>query len=118
MNLFNIFRRKKASNKRPYPVILDKMWVCVVNFRPWDPDNHKVVFKPVDIVKAEADTHGIYVSSDEENPFTHGCCTGYVGELEGYKNSCGFFETEDAAKKAYNDLMNSWIAVIKSKLAV
>lgn len=33
---------------------IDRMWVCVVRFRPWDKEEHDVVFKEVDIVKAEA----------------------------------------------------------------
>lgn len=122
MNLFNIFSRKRRlSIKELYAPVLDKMWVCAINFCPWNPSSHKVVFKQVGIVKAEADKEGIYVVSDERCPFSHfsnDYLTGYIDKIRMRGDCCGFFETEEAAKKAYNDLMNEWIEVIKSKLAV
>ena len=121
MKLLNLFgRRKRMTIKELYAPVIDKMWCCVANFCPWSPSDHGVVFKKVNIVKAEADGEGIWVESDIKNPF--GYCSqdvvvGYIDKFTRYSYISGFFETEEEAKSAYNKLMEDWIAVIKNKMA-
>lgn len=122
MKLFNLFsRKKKLSIKSIFEPVLDKMWVCAINFCPWNSDMHDVVFKKVGIKNASADKEGIYVVSDFHDPFTSVVCSsdylcGYIDKITVRGRICGFFETEELAKKAYNELMNKWIDVIKSKM--
>lgn len=120
MKLFNIFnRRKKLTIKQLYAPVLDEMWCCVVNFCPWNPERHDVVFKKVRIIKAEATQDGIWVESDFQNPFdkySKDTIKGYIDKIEMRFHTCGFFDTENEAKIAYNALMNKWIEVIRSKL--
>ena len=118
--MFNIFkRRKKLSLKELYAPVLDEMWCCVVNFSPMDPNQHGVVFKKVNIVKAEADKEGIWVESDFPNPFykyTKEPIKGYVDKIGCCFHTAGFFETKEAAEKAYNELMQQCIDVIKRSM--
>lgn len=117
MNLFNLFsRRKKLSLKSIFEPVLDRMWVCTVNFTPWDPDRHGVKFMEVPILDAHATPDGIYVKTSRRDPFSGDEMDGYIDKIEMRYRCRGFFETEEAAKKAYNDLMNKWIDVIKSKM--
>lgn len=109
--------------KELYAPVLDRMWVCVVNYCPWRPADHDVVFKEVNILEAHADSEGIYVKSDFANPFIkHPSSTdiicGYIDRIDMRFHCCGFFETEDAAKKAYNELMEKWIETVRSKMVV
>lgn len=121
MKLFNIFaRRKKISAKELYAPVLDQMWCCVINFCPWNPKEHKVLFKKVNIVKAEVDTDGIYVVSDWVDPFhkyEEDPIKGYIDKITMRWHTAGFFETEEEAKSAYNKLMELWIGVIREHLA-
>ena len=116
--MFNIFkRRKKLSIKELYAPVLDKMWCCVINFCPWTPDRHSVVFKKVDIIKAEANKEGIWVQSRFQNPYEpyhEDFVMGYIDKITMRSQTSGFFETKEAAEKAYNDLMEKWIAVIRN----
>lgn len=120
MKLFNIFKKqKKLTLKELYAPVLDKMWVCVFNFCPWDVEKHDVVFKKVNIIKACADEKGIFVESDEQDPFTlydkeH--LRGYIDRITSSWHWVGFFETKEKAEKAYNDLMKKWVGVIESKM--
>jgi hypothetical protein len=118
MKLFNIFKKqKKLTLKELYAPVLDEMWVCTFKFNPWEPENHKVVFKNVPIVKAEADKEGIYVKSSEPYPFDQSSdLRGYIGKITCNLHWTGFFETKEEAEKAYNDLMKKWISVIESKM--
>ena len=120
MKLFDIFKKKKKMTiKELYAPVLDEMWVCAFNFTPWNPEEHKVIFKKVEIVKAEACKEGIYVKSSQKDPFDQS----QSSELRGYidKITCnwcwtGFFETKEEAQNAYNKLMKQWISVIESKM--
>jgi len=121
MKLFNIFKKQKAKTiKELYTPVLDKMWVCVFNFEPWNETKHDVLFKKVNIVKAYADEKGIFVESSEVNPFSlydkdHLC--GYIDHITQRSWTwCGFFETKEGAEKAYNALVKKWIGVIESKM--
>ena len=118
--MFNIFnRRKKLSIKELYAPVLDEMWCCVVNFSPMDPNQHGVVFKKVNIVKAEADKEGIWVESDFQNPYdkySKDTIKGYIDKITMRFHTAGFFETKEAAEKAYNELMQQWIDVIKRSM--
>lgn len=120
MKLFNIFKKqKKMTIKELYAPVLDKMWVCVFNFSPWDVKEHGVVFKKVNIIKACADEKGIFVESDERDPFTmyeKERLRGYIDHITSSWHWVGFFETKEEAEKAYNDLMKKWIGVIESKM--
>ena len=123
MKLFNIFsRKKKMTIKQLYAPVLDKMWVCVISFCPWDPSKHDVVIKEVNIVSANADNNGIFVMSDAKNPFrsysSSDTMRGYIDKIDWRFDYCGFFDTEVEAKGAYVMLMNDWIDVIRSKLNV
>lgn len=116
--MFNIFkRRKKLSLKELYAPVLDEMWCCVINFCPWKPDRHRVVFKKVNIIKAEAATEGIWVQSDFQNPYEkyhEDFVSGYIDKITMRMQTSGFFETRELAEKAYNALMEEWIAVIRN----
>ena len=120
MKLLGIFnRKKKKSLKELYEPVIDKMWLCLVHFSPWNPNDHDVLFKEVNITEAHADKYGIYVVSDY---IDSRCCSsqpigGYIDKLEMRYNWCGFFETEESAKAAYNATMEEWIATIRSKMA-
>ena len=118
MKLFNIFKKqKKLTIKELYAPVLDEMWVCTFRFTPWEPENHKVIFKKVKIVKAEADKDGIYVKSLEPDPFDQSSeLHGYIDKITCNWHWTGFFETKEEAEKAYNDLMKKWISVIESKM--
>ena len=120
MKLFNIFKkRKKLTLKELYAPVLDEMWVCVFNFEPWDVKAHDVVFKKVNIVKASADEKGIFVESDEQDPFDKydkSKLRGYIDRITSSWHWVGFFETKEEAEKAYNELMKKWIGVIESKM--
>ena len=120
MKLFNIFKKQKAKSiKELYTPVLDKMWVCVFNFEPWNETNHDVLFKKVNIVKAYADEKGIFVESNEQDPFSsyeNRCLCGYIDTISDHWHWTGFFETKEEAEKAYNDLMKKWIGVIESKM--
>ena len=119
MRLFNLFtRKKKKTIKELYEPVLDKMWCCLVNFCPWEPTRHKVIFREVGIIDAHATKEGIYVKSDWNNPFRFDSkVDGYIDEICVRFDTAGFFETEDEAKKAYNKLMENWIAVIRANMA-
>lgn len=112
MKLFNIFKRqKKMTIKELFTPVLDKMWVCVINFQPWNPARYEVIFKEVCIVKACADKDGIFVETYEEH------IKGYIDKITA--RSCywvGFFETKGKAEEEYNKLMKEWIRVIESKM--
>ena len=120
MKLFDIFKkRKKLTIKELYAPVLAKMWVCVFNFCPWDVEEHDVVFKKVNIVKASADEKGIFVESDKQDPFTRydkERLRGYIDRITLSWHWVGFFETKEEAEKAYNELMKKWVAVIESKM--
>lgn len=118
MKLFNIFKKqKKMSIKELYAPVLDEMWVCAFNFAPWASKEHKVVFKKVKIVRAEADKDGIFVKSSEPDPFDKSSeLRGYIDKITCNWHWTGFFETKKDAEKAYNDLMKKWISVIESKM--
>ena len=120
MKLFNIFKKqKKMTIKELYAPVLDEMWVCVFNFTPWEPENHKVIFKKVKIVEAKATPDGIVVISDEKDPFYFSegyILRGYIDRITSQWSWNGFFETKEEAEKAYNDLMKKWISVIESKM--
>ena len=109
--------------KELYAPVIDQMWCCVVNFCPWRPNDHRVVFKKVNIVKAEADKDGIWVTSDFNNPYNKysnetDFIGGYIDKITIRFHTSGFFDTEEEAKAAYNKLMEDWIAVIKNKMAI
>lgn len=118
--MFGIFDKQRKLNKSASPDIklLDKMWMCVFCFNPWDVERHNVVFKEVGIVKAYAEEGGIFVESNENSPFL--TCdypmSGYIGKFTSQRHWVGFFETKEEAIKAYNDLMKKWVDVIESKI--
>ena len=118
MKLFNIFKKQKQMTiKELYAPVLDEMWVCAFKFNPWEPENHKVIFKKVKIVMAEADKEGIFVKSSEPDPFDqHSELYGYIDKITCNWRWTGFFETKEEAEKAYNELMKKWIGVIESKM--
>ena len=121
MKLFNIFKKqkkkKKMTIKELYAPVLDEMWVCAFRFSPWEPKDHKVIFKKVKIVKAVACKEGIYVKASEPNPFDQSSeLRGYIDKITCNWHWTGFFETKEEAEKAYNDLMKKWISVIESKM--
>lgn len=120
MKLFDLFKKqKKMTIKDQYFPVLAKMWVCVFNFCPWDVERHDVVFKKVNIIKASADEKGIFVESDEIDPFIkHGKehLSGYIDHITSSWHWVGFFETMEEAEKAYNELMTKWIRVIETKM--
>ena len=120
MKLFDIFKRqKKMTTKELDAPVLDKMWVCVINFQPWDTTRHEVVFKEVNIIKALANEKGILVESNESDPFDYepkAPVYGYVDKITACRHWVGFFETKGAAEQAYNKLMKEWIRVIETKL--
>jgi hypothetical protein len=120
MKLFNIFKKQKAKTiKELYTPVLDQMWVCVFDFAPWSEERHQVMFKKVNIVKAYADEKGIFVESNEQDPFStydNRCLCGYIDTIFDHWHWTGFFETKEEAEKAYNDLMKKWIGVIESKM--
>lgn len=121
MKLFDIFKKqKKMAIKELYAPVLDEMWVCTFNFYPWDEDAHKVFIRKVNIIKAVADSKGIMVTSSEPYPFGTSSISdsmhGYIGRITNGFHWTGFFETEEEAKKAFNDLMEKWCGVIKSKI--
>ena len=119
MKLFNLFKRqKKMTIKKSFAPVLDKMWVCVINFQPWNPERHEVVFKEVSIVKACADESGIYVESDEKHSTSdYQELNGYIDKITSrFDHWVGFFETKGEAEQAYNKLMKEWIRVIVTKM--
>ena len=119
MKLFDIFKKKKKMTiKELYAPVLDEMWVCTFNFRPWDESGNKVIFKKVVIVSAEATRDGIWVMSGERYPFHENDETicGYIDKFDCGRYWTGFFETEEEAKKAFNDLMIKWCDVMKSNI--
>lgn len=119
MKLFDIFKKKKKMTiKELYAPVLDEMWVCTFNFCPWDESRHKVVFKKVKIVSAEATREGIWVKSNETYPFNKSNQTicGYIDKINCEWHWTGFFETKEEAEKSYNELMKKWISVIESKM--
>ena len=120
MKLFNIFKKqKKLTLKELYAPVLDEMWVCAFKFNPWDPENHKVIFKKVKIVEAKATPDGIFVTADEKDPLYLSesyKLRGYIDRITPQRSWTGFFETKEDAEKAYNELMKKWILVIESKM--
>ena len=118
--MFGIFkRRNKVSVKELYQDIplLDKMWMCVARFCPWNPDGHGVKFVEVSIKRAEAEKNGIYVHSPCRNPFDGDeSMSGYIDKITSqFGYWVGFFETKDEAVAAYNKLMDDWVKVIQNK---
>ena len=97
--------------------LLDKMWVCVFRFSPWEPKDFKVVFKKVDIVKAVAYKEGVWVESTEHDPLggSDKHLDGYVDRITSQWHWVGFFETREEAVKAYNKFMDDCIAEINEK---
>ncbi len=118
MKFFDIFKKqKKLTIKELYAPVLDEMWVCVFNYVPWEPENHKVIFKKVKIVMAQAGKDGIFVQSSEPDPLDSSSeLRGYIDKITCNWHWTGFFETKEEAEKAYNDLMKKWISVIESKM--
>ena len=120
MKLFNIFKRqRKLTIKELYAPVLDEMWVCAFDFAPWSEERHQVMFKKVNIVKASADQKGIFVESNEQDPFSpydNRFLCGYIDTISDNWHWTGFFETKEEAEKAYNKLMKKWIGVIESKM--
>lgn len=111
MKLFNIFKKHKDA---PF---IDEMWVCTFKFKPWEPEDYKVIIKKVKIVMAEAGKDGIFVTSSEKDPFNqHSELRGYVNKITCDSQWTGFFETKEEAEKAYNELMKKWISEIESKM--
>ena len=125
MGMLDIFRKRRKVTaedlRKLYSQVIDRMWVCVVRFRPWDKEEHDVVFKEVDIVKAEATPNGILVEADERDPFreyeTSSNLTGYLDRFTHNWHWVGFFETKAQAENSYNAMMDEWIGVIQSKMA-
>ena len=121
MKLFDIFKKKKKMTiKELYAPVLDEMWVCTFNFCPWDEKDNNVVIKKVKIVSARADEKGIFVESSSPYPFEASSIgntmCGYIDRISSGWHWTGFFETEEEAKLAYNNLMLKWCEVIKSKI--
>jgi len=112
MGLFGLFSKKrKMSLKELYAPVLDRMWVCAFRFKPWEPKKNQVVFKEVNIVRAVAYKEGIYVESDECDPFhKETTLKGYIDTITSDWSWVGFFESLDKAKAEYCKLMNEWIA--------
>ena len=116
--MFGLFKKKKKMTlKELYAPVLDRMWVCVLNFCPWNPKGHDVKFMEVSIRKAEADKEGIYVNSDDRNPFDESeTMNGYIDKItSSFGYWVGFFETKEEAVAAYNKLMDEWVKVIQDK---
>ena len=118
-NMFNIFKKKK-SLKELFEPVLDEMWLCAFQFSPWDTESFKVLIKKVRIHSAKADKEGIWVESNERDCFK--CYDNYT--FNGYidmitcigRSWVGFFETQESATKAYNEMLEKWISVTKSKM--
>lgn len=118
MKLFNIFRKKeKVKDLYKSTPLLDKMWVCVFRFSPFEPKNFVVKFKKVDIVSAVAYKEGVWVESSERDPFKSSdrFLGGYVGNITQQWHWVGFFETRKEAVAAYNKFMDDCISVINEK---
>ena len=119
MKLFNLFARKKKTIKELYEPVLDKMWCCLIRFRPWEPERHKVIIQRVNITEAYATADGIFVKSDFQDPFciySEENIDGYIDKIVARRYFSGFFETEEEAKLAYNKLMEDWISVIRKNM--
>ena len=119
MNLLNFFKKTKSASTNPTPM-LGTMWVCVVK-RP-DSANFDVMVKEVCIVDAGVRVDGIFVLSNERNPFSK-CdpidLRGYVDRMEMYDRQSywvGFFETKEKAENGYCELAKKWIDNITSKM--
>ena len=104
--------------------IIGRLWVCAVKCTPWRTNCwHDVSIKEVGIEEAIAFREGIYVKSIAGNPFDS--CSpvnlqGYLDRLEYDRENSywvGFFETEDKAKAAYNELAKKLMDGIASKMS-
>lgn len=123
--MFNLFKRKKKMSvqklREQYQPVLDDMWVVNFIYQPWKGGGIDVDIRKVGIDKASACREGIYVTSTEYAAL-HGWGSadqlcGYLDRIESTSSGwTGFFETEEAAKKAYADTMAKWIAAMQKSV--
>ncbi len=121
MNLIDIFKKNKNStnnnSEKTDPYLLGKMWLCLVDFCPGEVFRKAFVNVPINMVVSTAD--GLQVRTyDISHPFdrTSGKINGFFGVMKQiYSNTwSGFFETEEEAKRAFNELMDEWIDIMQN----
>ena len=117
--MFSIFKKqnKMKTIKDVFGPVLDEMWMCRFDFYPWDGSRFNVQVKKVHITEARADEDGIWVKSDYWKDGSNSWVSGYIDKIMGFAHGwVGFFETEEAAKKAFDDLMSKWMVEMKGKM--
>ena len=117
--MFDIFKKqnKMKTIKDVFGPVLDEMWMCRFDFYPWDGSRFNVQVKKVHITEARADEDGIWVKSDYWKDGSNSWVSGYIDKIMGFAHGwVGFFETEEAAKKAFDDLMSKWMVEMKGKM--
>lgn len=115
--MFGIFkRRKKMTIKELYAPVLDEMWMCAFDFKPWEPGDFKVTVKKVRITSAQASRDGIWVVSDEPIPgWQTKKYEGYIDKITASVEWVGFFETKEQAEAEFNKLMDKWVSEMESR---
>lgn len=116
--MFGIFkRRKKMTIKELYAPVLDEMWMCAFDFKPWDSGDFRVTVKKVRITAAQASRDGIWVVSDETIPgFASKKYEGYIDKItSSFVEWVGFFETKEQAETEFNKLMDKWASEMQSR---
>ena len=115
--MFGIFKRKKKMTiKELYAPVLDEMWMCAVNFTPWDSEDFRVTVKKVRITSAQASRDGIWVVSDETIPgWETKKYAGYIDKIGEHYGWVGFFETKEQAETEFNKMMDKWISEMESR---
>ena len=121
MKLLDMLMKSKKPAEKRAENALGVMWVCVAKCKPWQKDWYDVSIKDVAVVEAAVYVDGVYVRTNERNPFDNCDPTrlcGYVGKLNYIQEAhywVGFFETEEKAKAAYRGLAEKLIACIEAK---
>ena len=115
--MFGIFkRRKKMTIKELYAPVLDEMWMCVFDFKPWDSGEFRVTVKKVRITSAQATKNGIWVVSDEPIPgWQTEKYEGYIDKITASVEWVGFFETREQAESEFNKMMDKWVSEMESR---
>lgn len=115
--MFGIFKRqKKMTIKDLYAPVLDEMWMCAFDFKPWEPEDFKVTVKKVRVTAAQASRDGIWVVSDKTIPgFETRKYEGYIGKITSSIEWVGFFETKGQAEAEFNRMMDKWASEMESR---
>ena len=120
MKLLDMLMKSKKSKNPPAENTIGSMWMCAVKCMPWQNNWYDVAIKEVGVVEASAYKGGTFIRSVDSNPFYAGgsCPCGYVDRLEyDQERYCwiGFFETEEKAVAAYNELAKRLVDSIVAK---